>query len=52
MLNVNQFPFYHMDVLSSSDIARHDKKQDLDIIIPTFVVSRKLMDRYKALTLF
>ena len=25
-------------------IARHDKKQDLDIIIPTFVVSRKLIE--------
>ena len=30
-------------------IARHDKKQDLDIIIPTFVVPRKLMQRYKTL---
>ena len=30
-------------------IARYDKKQDLDIIIPTFVVSRMLIQRYKTL---
>ena len=30
-------------------IARHDKKQDLDINIPTFFVSRKLIQKYKTL---
>ena len=30
-------------------IARHDKTQDLDIIIPTLVVPRKLMQKYKTL---
>ena len=30
-------------------IARRDKKLDLDVIIPTFVVSRMLIQRYKSL---
>ena len=30
-------------------IDRYDKKQYLDIIIPIFVVPRKLMQKYKAL---
>ena len=30
-------------------IAKHDKKLDLDIIIPTFVVPRKLIKKYKIL---
>ena len=29
--------------------ARYDKKQDMDILIATFVVSRMLIQRYKAL---
>ena len=29
-------------------IARRDNKKDLDIIIPTFVVPKKLIQRYKA----
>lgn len=30
-------------------IVRHDKKQDLGIIIPTYVVPRKLMQKYNTL---
>ena len=41
---------YYYQIISETrvTIARYDKKQDLDIIIPTFVVPKKLMLRYKA----
>ena len=41
--------YHHMTSKTTATIARHDKKQDLDIIIPTFVVPKTLIQRYKAL---
>ena len=40
--------YYQMISETRVTIARYDKKQDLDIIIPTCVVPKKLMLRYKA----
>ena len=41
--------YHHMTSETTVTIAKHDKKQDLDIIILTFVVPRKVIQRYKAL---
>ena len=35
----------HMTSKTRVTIAKHDKKRDLEMIIPTFVVPRKLMQR-------
>ena len=57
MLNINQsIPilsyecYYHQTTSETTvTIARYDIKPDLDIITPTFVVPRMLIQRYKAL---